>query len=163
MFVINKKNKVSVKRLQIGLVFACFVLSNVLLANLQAAHASATSESHYVNVIVTGDGSKWVFQYPQFGLQSKSLTIPKSSKVNLVVSTVGVSDTLWIPKLGVKVDANPFQNVNSEITSNNLGSFSILSVSLCDVHNKHMSLGSVKVLSKSNFDSWVMLNGGKKA
>jgi heme/copper-type cytochrome/quinol oxidase subunit 2 len=88
---------------------------------------------------------------------------PINQKVQLTISTVGQNDSLWIPQLGFKVDGNPFQNVSTEISTNKLGKFSIMSINLCDKHNKHMVIGSGNAVTAGSFESWIKSQGGKAA
>ena len=128
----------------------------------QAASAAGAKPT-LLKIEATGDGTKWVFVYSQYGVQSNSLTLPSNQKVELNISTIGVADSLWIPQLGVKVDANPFQDVTTQINVSKPRKFSIMSINLCDAHNKHMVLGHGNVTTASSFESWIKSQGGRLA
>lgn len=164
MISLNTNKVIRLVKYKLFAIFASslFVASNSLLV-IGNANASSIQELNVLNINATGSGTNWLFQYPEYGIESKSLTFPNNRKVALNVATVGINDTLWIPKLGVKIDANPFQNVSTELTVLKSQSFSILSVSLCDIHKKHMVLGIGNVMNSNDFSKWVKANGGHKA
>lgn len=144
-------------------IFALFLVSIFVFPSFGGASAQAAPKLNQLNIEATGDGTKWLFRYSQFGFQSSELQIPVNQKVQLTVSTIGVNDSLWIPLLGLKVDANPFQNVSTEINTRKLRKFSIMSINLCDQHNKHMVIGRGNAITASSFESWVKSQGGNAA
>lgn len=127
------------------------------------AASTAGAKPTLLKIEATGDGTKWVFVYNQYGVQSNSLTLPTNQKVEINVSTVGIADSLWIPQLGVKVDATPFQDVTTQINVSKPRKFSIMSINLCDAHKKHMVLGNGNVTTTSSFESWIKSQGGRLA
>jgi heme/copper-type cytochrome/quinol oxidase subunit 2 len=110
----------------------------IVSTNFELASAEASSKIEQLNIQALGDGTKWTFTYSQFGFQSRDLQIPVNQKVLITVATVGVNDSLWIPQLSLKIDGNPFQNVSQTISTSKPRKFSIMSINLCDKHNKHM-------------------------
>jgi heme/copper-type cytochrome/quinol oxidase subunit 2 len=127
------------------------------------AAIAASVKTDTLKISATGDGAKWVFVYDKFGFQSSELNLPTNQKVEINISMTGVSDALWIPQMGVKVDATPFQNVTTQINTSKPRKFSIMSINLCDQHNKHMVIGNGKVVTTSSFESWVKKQGGRLA
>ena len=136
---------------------------SLVSSNLELAPAGASSRLGQINIEAIGDGTKWTFNYSQFGFESKDFQLPVNQKVQLTISTVGVNDSLWIPQLGLKIDGNPFQNVSTVISTNKTRKFSIMSINLCDKHRKHMVIGQGNALTASSFESWVKSQGGNAA
>ena len=129
---------------------------------VSVAQAADTAPS-ILKIDAAGDGTKWQFIYSQFGVQSNQLQMPANQKVELNISTTATSDSLWIPQLGIKIDANPFQDVSKQISVGKPRKFSIMSVNLCNAHNKHMVLGNGNVTTTSSFESWIKSQGGRLA
>ena len=148
---------------RVSAIAAVIISLTIAMPGFEPASAEASSKLGQLNIEATGDGTKWLFNYIQFGFQSKDLQIPVNQKVQLTVSTIGVNDSLWIPQLGLKVDANPFQNVSTAISTNKPRKFSIMSINLCDQHNKHMVIGRGNAITASSFESWVKSQGGNAA
>jgi cytochrome c oxidase subunit 2 len=135
----------------------------IVSTNFELASAEASSKIEQLNIQALGDGTKWTFTYSQFGFQSRDLQIPVNQKVLITVATVGVNDSLWIPQLSLKIDGNPFQNVSQTISTSKPRKFSIMSINLCDKHNKHMVVGNGNVISAGSFESWVKKQGENAA
>jgi heme/copper-type cytochrome/quinol oxidase subunit 2 len=140
------------------------IVNLALVATVPAANAAGTAKApDKLNIQVIGDGTKWNFVYTNYGIQSNQLILPLNKQVDFNISLSGASDSLWIPKLGLKIDANPYQVVNASFTAKNLSNFKIVSFAICNVHGKHMVLGQGNVLTGANFENWANKQGAHAA
>ena len=115
-----------------------------------------------IDVNVTGQQWLWTFEYPDQGkIQSDVLVVPVNTPLYFNVTSKDVVHSFWIVELGVKIDANPGAITNTGVTPDKLGTFNIRCAELCGLHHAYMET-NIEVVTKSQFDSWVREQGGRR-
>lgn len=110
-----------------------------------------------LEIKVTGQQWSWRFEYPEYGIISDVLYLPKDRQALLVLESVDVLHSFWVPEFRVKQDLMPGSETELRITPNREGAFKIMCAEICG--NKHTSmLADVQVMSQTAFDQWVSAN-----
>lgn len=109
-----------------------------------------------MQVKVTGFQWSWLFEYPEYGIQSNTLYLPVDQQVQLLLTSRDVIHSFWVPEFQVKQDALPGENLVKElrITPNLLGDYTLMCAELCGGAHAYMT-SAVKVVSQADFDAWV--------
>jgi len=112
-------------------------------------------------VEVTGQQWLWTYRYPSLGgVQSTTLELPVGRPVSFRVTSDDVLHGFAVDALGVLIDANPGQwSTTPTVTPDKTGDFETRCVELCGLYHTYM-WSPVKVVSASDFASWVSANGG---
>jgi cytochrome c oxidase subunit II len=103
-------------------------------------------------------GQQWYFtyRYPDFGgVESLHLVLPVDANVEIHVTSTDILHSFWAYQLGVKADANPGVDNIAYVTTTHTGSFTVRCAELCGIWHGNMSDTSGKVVSQSDFASWV--------
>ncbi len=116
------------------------------------------SEAVGLNVEVTGHQWAWEFNYPaQAVLESQSLSemhVPVNTVVRLNVTSTDVAHAVWIPDLGVKIDAYPGRMNHFWFKAEREGRFFLQCAEFCG--GAHSEMHAVVVSEpKAAFDAWV--------
>lgn len=111
-------------------------------------------------VDVTGQQWTWTYSYPSLGVQSNELYLPLRRPVQFRVTSDDVLHGFDVDGLGVLIDANPgWWTTSPTVTPTKLGSYATRCDELCGLYHTYM-WSRVKVVSTSEFASWVAANGG---
>lgn len=113
-------------------------------------------------VQVTGQQWTWTFNYPQYGVSSQGqvLELPVNRPVQFRVTSKDVLHGFAIRSLGVRVDANPGEVTSTSVTTpTQIGQYPVNCVELCGLYHSYM-WSSLKVVSNSSFNSWILSQGG---
>ena len=113
-----------------------------------------------INVI--GQQWAWRFEYPQYGIVTDTLYMPKDKQAILHLSSTDVIHSFWVPEFRVKQDALPGGDEfvrDLRVTPTQLGDFKVRCAELCGLKHATME-GPVKVVSKDDFDAWVAQETG---
>jgi cytochrome c oxidase subunit 2 len=130
------------------------------LVGLYQETATPADASNVLVVDVTGQQWKWTFSYPQYNVSSSTLELQVGRPVQFNVTSLDVLHGFAIQALGVRVDANPDENVTaSEVTPNQTGTFDVRCVELCGLYHSLMN-ASAQVVPADQFRSWVSSQGG---
>jgi len=103
-------------------------------------------------------GQQWYFtyRYPDFGgVESLHLVLPVDANVEIHVTSTDILHSFWAYQLGVKADANPGVDNIAYVTTTHTGSFTVRCAELCGIWHGNMSDTSGKVVSQSDFATWV--------
>ena len=103
---------------------------------------------------------QWYFTYrfPQYGgVETTHLVLPVNRPVDLHVTSLDIIHSFWAYELGVKADANPGVDNEFHVTPTKTGPMTIRCAELCGLWHGNMSdtEGDSKVVSQSDFDSWI--------
>lgn len=110
-----------------------------------------------LEIKVTGQQWSWRFEYPEYGIISDVLYLPKDRQALLIMESADVLHSFWVPEFRVKQDLMPGSETELRITPNMEGTFQVMCAEICG--NQHTSmLAEVKVVSQSAFDQWVAAN-----
>ena len=114
----------------------------------------ASGKSLQVQVI----GQQWYFtyRYPDYGgVESLHLVLPVDANIEIHVTSTDILHSFWAYQLGVKADANPGVDNIAYLTTTHTGSFTVRCAELCGIWHGNMSDTSGKVVSQSDFATWV--------
>jgi cytochrome c oxidase subunit 2 len=130
------------------------------LNSASIATAKNVEDSMVVNVV--GNQWVWSFEYPELGVQSHELMLPINRPVAFHVNSVDVNHSFWPVQLGVKVDANKLAETLADTTPTKLGEFDVKCAELCGLYHAYMETTG-EVMTKADFDNWVIAQGGHTA
>jgi cytochrome c oxidase subunit 2 len=105
-----------------------------------------------MSVNATGRMWSWNFEYKN-GKQSGELNVPLGRPVKLVLTSVDVIHSLYIPAFRIKEDAVPGLKTYLWFKANEAGSYDIFCTEYCGTGHSHM-LSKVVVLPEAEFDKW---------
>lgn len=103
---------------------------------------------------------QWYFTYRYAdygGVETTHLVLPLNRPVELHVTSLDIIHSFWAYELGVKADANPGVDNIFHVTPTKTGTITIRCAELCGLWHGNMSDvdGESKVVSQSDFDSWI--------
>jgi len=130
------------------------------LNSASIATAKNVEDSMVVNVV--GNQWVWSFEYPELGVKSHELMLPINRPVAFHVTSVDVNHSFWPVQLGVKVDANKLAETLADTTPTKLGEFDVKCAELCGLYHAYMETTG-EVMTKADFDNWVIAQGGHTA
>lgn len=105
-------------------------------------------------VEVTGRQWSWRFDYPEYGISSTELTLPRGRQVLLKLTSLDVIHSFWVPEFRVKQDAVPGQTTTLRVTPTQTGVYKLRCAELCGRDHSTM-LADVNVLEPADFEAWV--------
>jgi cytochrome c oxidase subunit 2 len=98
----------------------------------------------------------WEFHYPDLGITSTDLYIPRGQPIRLKLTSADVIHAFWVPAFRVKQDALPGRETETYFTAQTAGEYRIVCAELCGAGHARMGLISqVVVQSQAEFDAWV--------
>jgi cytochrome c oxidase subunit II len=132
-----------------ALVTAISIVSAVALA--QNDHLP----KNHLKVQVIAQQFAWTFKYPQYGnLTTTTLRLPIHRPVELMIRSLDVTHSFWVPEFGQKLDAVPGPKFNRlVVTPKREGTFDVVCTELCGLGHALMRSQTI-VMSKSGFDRW---------
>lgn len=149
------------KKLEAGITgFTAFAFAMLVVFSWGTLNAIETpSEPVGLNVEVTGHQWAWEFGYPAQGvLESQSLSemhVPVNTVVRLNVTSTDVAHSVWIPDLGVKIDAYPGRINHFWFKAEREGRFFLQCAEFCG--GAHSNMHAVVVSqTQASFDAWVV-------
>jgi len=104
---------------------------------------------------VTAQQFAWTFEYPDTGVVSDVLYLPKDKQVLLKMTSRDVIHSFWVPEFRIKQDVLPGRTTEYRITPTRAGDYKVRCAELCGSNHAYM-LAEVKVLERDEFDAWVM-------
>ena len=113
-------------------------------------------------VRVTGQQWYWSFDYPQYGMSSKSqvIDLPVNRPVQFVVTSEDVLHGFSIRSLGVRIDANPGETTSTPVvTPTVIGNYTVNCVEMCGLLHSYM-WEAVNVVNTNDFNAWITSQGG---
>lgn len=127
------------------------VMGYIGVVTLRDVTASSPDE---MVVEVTGSQWSWRFDYPEQGLTSTELVLPVNQPIRFEITSTDVIHDLWVPEFRVKQDAVPGAVNLLRVTPTVVGNYKVRCAELCGLRHSQM-LADVRVLERSEFDSWV--------
>jgi len=129
--------------------------------NAQAVAAGKDAKSAIV-VEVTGSQWVWTFNYPAQGIETHELNLPVGVPVTFNVKSADVNHSFWPVQLGVKIDANAQVTTVIHSIPTKVGHLDVKCAELCGLYHAYMETTG-EIQSASDFDAWVLAQGGHKA
>jgi len=105
-------------------------------------------------VNVTAQQFAWTFEYPETGVVSDVLYLPKDKQVLLKMTSRDVIHSFWVPEFRIKQDILPGRTTEYRITPTLEGDYRLRCAELCGSNHAYM-LANVKVVSRADFDAWM--------
>jgi len=132
----------------LGIVLAFAIIGSDALAQTQRMDPNA------LEVRVIGQQWSWTFEYKDLGITSTDLVLPVDQQVLLMLTSVDVIHSFWVPEFRVKQDALPGMERELRVTPNQTGDFSLICAEMCGKQHAYMA-APVQVLSAEGFTAWV--------
>ena len=134
----------------LGVVIALSFLGAQALGEMRRVDPQA------LQIKVTGFQWGWIFEYPDYGIQSNELWMPVDKQAQLLLTSRDVIHSFWVPEFRTKQDALPGANLVKElrITPNRNGDYTLMCAELCGGAHAYMN-SKVRVVSQADFDAWV--------
>jgi cytochrome c oxidase subunit II len=112
-----------------------------------------------IEVRVTGQKWFWTFDYPADGISTNELTVPVDRPIKLVMSSMDVIHSFYVPAFRVKRDVLPNRYTVMWFEALEKGTYDVLCAEYCGTGHSKM-LGKVKVVSQREYDDWLDSGGG---
>lgn len=128
----------------------------VVFSYLGAGNLARTirSSSDEMVVKVTGSQWSWKFEYPDYGITSPELYLPKDKPVLLKMESTDVIHSFWVPEFRVKQDLLPGRITELRITPTLNGFYKVRCAELCGTSHYKMEQ-PVVVVGTDAFAAWV--------
>ncbi len=110
-------------------------------------------QSSDFEVRVEGEQWHWDYYYAS-GAESEELHIPVNTRVHLVIHSVDVIHSFWVPAFGVKQDAVPGLTTQIYVTATEVGTFPGMCAELCGLGHTGMTT-TVIVSDQATLDAWL--------
>jgi cytochrome c oxidase subunit 2 len=104
-------------------------------------------------VNVTAQMWKWSFKYEN-GRVSDTLYVPVNKPVKVILNSLDVNHSFYIPAFRVKKDVIPGKQNTSWFKANEVGSYPIFCAEYCGLNHSYM-YSEVIVLQENNFNTWL--------
>jgi cytochrome c oxidase subunit 2 len=105
-------------------------------------------------VEVTGFQFGWRFDYPDYGVSSTDLYLPRGRPVLFRITSTDVIHSFWIPEFRMKQDAVPGRWTTLRLTPTEVGDFRVRCAELCGYAHAAM-YAQVVVVEPSDFEAWL--------
>jgi cytochrome c oxidase subunit 2 len=136
----------------------------VIFAYLGAGNLADTirSSPNEMVIKVTASQWSWKFDYPDYGITSTELYLPKGKPIHLEMQSTDVIHSFWVPEFRVKQDVVPGRITELRITPILDGPYKVRCSELCGTGHYRMEQ-PVVVVDKAAFTSWVTDQQAKAA
>ncbi len=105
-------------------------------------------------VSVSSEQWAWHFEYPATRVKSKELHIPVDRRVHLVIKSIDVIHSFWVPAFGIKQDAVPGRLTHIYMTATHSGTYPGMCAELCGLGHTGMTT-TVVVSEQAALDAWL--------
>lgn len=131
------------------------VLAFALLGSRSLAETMRV-DPQALDVNVTAAQWSWRFEYPELGVTSTELWLPKDQQALLNLTSQDVIHSFWVPEFRVKQDILPGGDLERQlrITPDKIGNYTLYCAEMCGRDHAVMYT-EVKVVSQADFDAWV--------
>ncbi len=109
-----------------------------------------------IEVNVVASQWNWRFEYPDYGIITNELVLPKDQQILLHMRSEDVIHSFWVPEFRVKQDVLPGDEDftrDLRVTPNEYGEYRLRCAELCGQLHYNM-LADVRVVSVSEFAGW---------
>ena len=130
-----------------------FVVIGVFVVGFKQFVDLKTPPRAAYEVHATGQRWKWGFEYPE-GLTHPELHVPLGKDVRILMQSVDVIHSLYIPEFRVKQDAVPGRYTELWFKPTQVGTFPIYCAEYCGTSHSDM-LSRVVVHTPEEFQAWV--------
>lgn len=112
------------------------------------------SEPDEMVVEVTGFQFGWRFDYPEHGVSSSELYLPRGRQILFKITSTDVIHSFWVPEFRIKQDAVPGRWTELRVTPTEVGDYRIRCAELCGYAHTTM-YAPVVVVEPDEFEAWL--------
>lgn len=105
-------------------------------------------------VKVTARQWSWSFEYPEYGVFSTELHLPKDRQVHLEMTSLDVIHSFWVPEFRPKQDLVPGRVTELRVTPTKVGQWKVRCAEICGASHYAMET-PVIVSTQADFDAWM--------
>jgi cytochrome c oxidase subunit 2 len=134
-------------------VIPLFVVIGLFVVGFQQYVELRTAPRAAYEVHATGQRWKWGFEYPE-GLSHPELHVAVNRNVRIMIQSVDVLHSLFIPEFRVKMDAVPGRYTELWFKATQEGTFPVYCAEYCGTAHSDM-LTRVVVHDEQGFEGWV--------
>ncbi len=124
-------------------------------------HDMRTMPKDGLEIQVTGQQWNWTAEYKN-GVKSGEIVIPVNRDVKLILTSLDVIHSLYIPTFRIKQDAVPGRYSALSLKAEVMGEFHIFCAEFCGTSHSGM-MTKLRVLSQADFDKWLTEEGDSSA
>lgn len=106
-----------------------------------------------MEINVTGQKWSWAYEYADGRTVATDLYVPQGEAVRLVMKSVDVIHSFYIPEFRVKEDVVPSYYTNVWFKAEKPGSYNIFCAEYCGIEHSGM-LGKLHVLTPEEWEAW---------
>ena len=106
-----------------------------------------------LHVQVNGMQYAWIFTYPETGVVSGELHLPRDRVVKLDIDATDVLHAFWVPEFRLKQDAVPGQQTHLSFTPSREGEYPVICAELCGAYHGAMRTRAI-VHTPEDFQTW---------
>lgn len=117
-------------------------------------HDMRTMPKNALEIAVYGKQWAWEFEYKNGFKNVNELVVPVNRDVKLLMTSVDVIHSFYIPSFRIKQDAVPGRYTALWFNANKLGEFHIFCTEFCGTAHSGM-IGKLKVVSQEEFDKYL--------
>jgi len=144
---------------KLEIIWTIIPLATVIFFSYMGAKSLAETrkiDPQALTVNVTAGQWFWKFEYPDFDITSDTLYLPVNRQVKLLLSSIDVIHSFWVPEFRVKQDVLPGENLVKELrfTPTITGDYVLMCAELCGGSHAYMN-SPVKVVTDGGFQEWV--------
>ncbi len=104
-------------------------------------------------VNVQGEQWHWTYLYAN-GVKSEELHLPVDRRTHLIVNSIDVIHSFWVPAFGIKQDAVPGMQTQIYVTPTDVGTYPGMCAELCGLGHTGMTT-TVVVSDQAGVDDWL--------
>ncbi len=112
-----------------------------------------------MEIKVTGQKWFWSFQYAEGASTVNELVVPVDKPVKLLMSSVDVIHSFFVPNFRVKMDVLPNRYTQLWFEATAVGEYDLLCTEYCGTGHSEM-IGKVRVLGEREYAEWLESAGG---
>jgi cytochrome c oxidase subunit 2 len=142
---------------KLEIIWTAIPLISVLYFGILGAQqlgAITTPAAQNMVVEVTAQQFAWSFNYPEYGITSGELVLPRGRQIDFKLTSLDVIHSFWVPEFRVKQDAVPGMTTELRITPSEVGDYKVRCAELCGTSHYAM-LAPVRVVEAADFEAWV--------
>ncbi|HEX2734673.1 MAG TPA: cytochrome c oxidase subunit II [Polyangiaceae bacterium] len=113
-----------------------------------------TAPKNSIEIYATGQKWKWTFKYPN-GFVDSELHVPKDKNVRILIKSVDVIHSLYLPEFRAKMDAVPGRYTDLWFNATKAGVFPIYCTEYCGKQHSDM-LSQVTVHEGNGYEEWLV-------
>lgn len=131
-----------------------FFLVSIFVWGFKDFVALQTAPKDSVEIYATGQKWKWSFKYPN-GHVDPELHVPQGKNVRVLIKSVDVLHSLFVPEFRVKMDAVPGRYTDLWFKADYAGTFPVFCTEYCGKQHSDM-LSQAIVHEGDGYDKWLV-------